>query len=135
MKQLLIAFLVFSGVAAGQEAKPWGSKWYWTSVAATAAGSAFDAGTSVYLNKYASPTGIHESNPLLANAQGQFVPQRGIAAKVIVLGVTVGCERTILYLVRKQTVRTSGLEKAFSWINAGVGVGYTGIASHNLTLH
>lgn len=134
MKQLLITFLVLSGFASGQEAKPWGSKWYWASVAATAGGSAFDAETSVYLNKYASPTGIHESNPLLANAQGQFVPRRGIAAKVIVLGVTVGCERGILYLIRRQGVRTNGVEKAFSWINVGLGAGYTGIGAHNLTL-
>lgn len=132
MRQFLI-FMFLASAACGQDVN--GSKWYWTSVAAMAGGSAFDAGTSVHLNRFASPAGLHESNPLLANSQGQFVPQRGIGAKIIVLGATVGCERALLYLVRKQGVNPARMEKAFSWINAAFGAGYTGIAAHNMTLH
>jgi hypothetical protein len=132
---LMLLGLVFLAAAHAQDVKPWGSKWYWASVAATAGGSAFDAGTSVYLNKYASAGGLHETNPLLANAQGQFVPARGIAAKVIVLGATVGAERGILYLLRNRPAAARQVEKIASWTNVGIGLGYTGIAAHNLTLY
>ena len=134
MKKLIMTFLVICTIAGAQEVKPWGSNWYWASVAATAGGSAFDAATSVDLNKYASPTGLHEANPLLANSQGQFDPHRGIAAKIIVLTTTIASERAVLYLLRKRGVPTGRVEKIFSWVNVGFGAGYTGIAVHNLAL-
>jgi hypothetical protein len=112
-----------------------GSRWYWASVAAMAGGSAFDAGTSLKLNAVATPTGIHETNPLLANQQGQFVPQRAIGVKVAVLAATVGCERAVLYLVRRSAGDTVRVEKIFSWVNVAFGAGYTSIGAHNMTLH
>lgn len=144
--KLLILSLLATALAVAQSSptpspsrlKEWlgTSKLYWGGISALALGSAFDAGTSLHLNKVASVGGLHEVNPLLSNSNGQFDPARGVGAKLIVLGSTVAGGRLVVYFIKRKSGEDAArkVEKAFSFVNLGFAATYVGAAGHNLSL-
>ncbi len=130
MIRILIGLILFTTELFAQ------SKFYWGSVVAMGASSSFDAGTSLYLNKYVSSGQLHETNGFLANSDGSFNTKRGIEVKCFVLATTVISEQLILHFVHKHYNETSTkkLMRTFGWINIGFAGEYIAVGSHNLSL-